>query len=228
MIDWKHRRSAGALTAGMLAIIAATLITYFATKRSAVASAATSQETSTEPSVQAVVPVRHSYGVETVARPAPAAIASVAPTMERKQPSAAEIRESVEQSREKYLGRYRAEVPDPSWSATEETRISGRLASMKSKMKLSVAVDEIACRSTICLVTLRWPSWETGQRERRNFVSQLSGDEGCGHFIYMPPRDNESGEFSTQLILDCESQRTGDTPGVPLNTEVLNGTHEDR
>src|SRR5262245_35446598 len=112
MIDWTRRGPAGALAAGMLAVIAAVLITYFATKR-ATASTPRPQLERTTPA-ETVAPVQHSLFSDRPNRPsAPEPAASAVPVAERKQPTPAEIRRSIDDGREKLMNRYRAEVPDP-------------------------------------------------------------------------------------------------------------------
>jgi hypothetical protein len=129
-------------------------------------------------------------------------------------PTRAEQNASVEQARLDYLGRFEGEATDASWAAAKETRVSGKFGQLKEKYHLTAKVVDVVCRSTLCVMKLTWSDWRSANDERRKFASELSADEGCGHFMSVPPpADGTSGEYSGDLILDCKTQRTGETPG---------------
>jgi hypothetical protein len=134
----------------------------------------------------------------------------------RRLPTREEEMTMLDSTQSTYLARFRSEPVDPAWSAAKQTTVAGRFGSLKQKFGLTAKVDDVACRTSMCIMKLHWPNWQTANAERRKFASDLSASEGCGHFISLPPPSQpESTPFSGELILDCETERTGETPRIP-------------
>lgn len=124
-----------------------------------------------------------------------------------------------EQERARVLERFASEVPDTHWAPAATERLSNDLTTLAdegspfARAALDYTVVAAECRDTMCMATLRWPSFES-MRKGSEAVAMHPYAENCPLSLSLnaqPAYDDAPVEQT--LILRC-----GETDGTRSNS----------
>ncbi len=105
---------------------------------------------------------------------------------------------------EALLRRFESEVPDPGWGVAAAAKLKEDLVAPGGERAFTTRAVE--CRSTMCGVTVEWPTYDSARREYRQ-LARRQYSLNCLRDIYVPIPGDASRPYTARLLLDCRELR---------------------
>lgn len=109
----------------------------------------------------------------------------------------AELRASFESVKDAFA----REATDPGWAPMQRSKISDKIHERIAAKRVSLLASDVTCKTSICIAKLSWPNFQTAQRE---LMEADIPDEHCTRRMLLPSEPVPEGEFSAELIFECE------------------------
>lgn len=99
------------------------------------------------------------------------------------------------------IAKHWASPVDPSWSGKSASSFQKDLGDVASKGKFDVV--RVDCRSSSCLGTLEWSSYDDAKRNFENVLVH-SYDVNCAREIFLPEPANAQARYQATAVFDCK------------------------
>jgi hypothetical protein len=116
----------------------------------------------------------------------------------RSLPDAATIDKLHEDAQAKLAARFNVEPTDPDWAATSEDQI--RAAVQGRGERLAREVTAVACKRSMCRMSLVWPSRVVAKQELQAWARTSYGPN-CVKSLVLPTADDGSGKYTADLYM---------------------------
>ncbi len=103
--------------------------------------------------------------------------------------------------------RYHQDPVDPRWSPGATNYLAEGLTVLSKEIGFGLRSAE--CKTAMCRATLEWPDYASAQRTGFQLAEREFPGLNCEQTIRLKPPENPGAPYSTNLYLDCTSQRTG-------------------
>jgi hypothetical protein len=101
------------------------------------------------------------------------------------------------------LAKHAGEPVDPTWSSGAVSAFQRDFAALTEQREAKVVGVE--CKTTSCVATLEWPSYEAAQREHSEVV--MHGYEvNCRRQIWAPEPEDREARYKATAIFDCSGR----------------------
>ncbi len=114
----------------------------------------------------------------------------------------------VEQLRERVstdLANFQSEPLDEEWAVSSSDLLRRNLADATADSEVEIV--EVECRSTTCVATIRWPSYQTAFGSYRGLLVQPYS-VNCRRSMSVPPPADPTISYEAHLFFRCERTRS--------------------
>jgi hypothetical protein len=102
------------------------------------------------------------------------------------------------------------EPVDSAWASKTEALFETDLTKVAGTPEShGMSVVGVECRTTLCLATFEWPSFEAA-RSGYGGVLHASFQANCGREILLPPPKDPAAPYRTTAVLDCTDSRANE------------------
>lgn len=132
---------------------------------------------------------------------------ATAPQSEDKPPPDAEAeRKRLADLFAKHRADHEREPDDARWARATEARLDGNLRALAGVRANRVV--GVSCRTTSCLATLEWSSYDKARKASSDLATAHYG-AACSTWVHMPRPESPSGAYQATVYFDCLPSRSG-------------------
>ncbi len=128
------------------------------------------------------------------------------PPHEEPPPDMEEARRESRRVHEEQIQRHRASPIDHGWADQAESMLREDLG--KPAEGRSFHLADIECRTSSCVATLEWPSYEMAPRDAP-FIAANSRKMNCATWVWTPHPDDPAAPYRGEVVFDCSALRAG-------------------
>jgi hypothetical protein len=117
-------------------------------------------------------------------------------------------KEDVLREHEEDVRRHQQEPIDVRWSTSAVKSLEKNLTQMKGRASFELV--SVSCRTSSCLVSVRWKDYATAKRDYTALLHEPY-EVNCARKIILPEPPREDSPYSATLIMQCspEERRSG-------------------
>jgi hypothetical protein len=98
------------------------------------------------------------------------------------------------------------EPDDPRWARATEAKLDTDLRALAGVR--ADRVVGVSCRTTSCLATLEWSSYDEARKASSDLATARYG-AACSTWVHLPRPENTSGAYQATVYFDCLTSRSG-------------------
>lgn len=129
-----------------------------------------------------------------------------APTKEPPSTDPAVMHAMVIRQRDAVLSQFKSEGVDSAWSRTATASLTSDLQKLTEGRTMTIA--SLECRTTVCLATVHWPSYDDARKQGPDLVTFGYG-VNCDRRVFALPPDDPKAPYDATLVFECEGLRSG-------------------
>jgi len=106
--------------------------------------------------------------------------------------------------RRRALAAHAAEPVDASWAPAAARTIARDLRAIPpAALRAPFRVAGVDCRTTRCVATLEWPSYDAARESFRAVIQQRSVQNRCSTFMLLDEPSDTTSAYESELLFDC-------------------------
>jgi hypothetical protein len=123
------------------------------------------------------------------------------PTEEEREAHADEAQAAASARLHEKIGAFESEAPDPAWAGATQATLETEMATLSSGAR-GEAVQSVQCKSTSCLATVSFPTYDAARAGFGRYAMGAYGEVRCAQTAVLDEPSDPTAPYEVQVLFD--------------------------